>query len=259
MLARKSLFLIPNFFTTLTLFFGFLSITLSQQGAFNDAALCVCSALITDLMDGLLARLTKTQSGFGEEYDSLADLIAFGVAPAVMVWHYAIDHGTSLAPNMFWLVSFLYVFAIAARLARFNSMQQNKDLQYFRGLPSPAAGALICCLVLLSDRVFGARWPVDLTLLLMVIFVSLCVVSTFAYPSLKRVDFYQGRPVLISLLIVLLAMFVIFDPLLSGMILLLVYLFMGPVISILRANFRYSLKTLTFVRWGRVIERLRKR
>ncbi|MDA9832510.1 CDP-diacylglycerol--serine O-phosphatidyltransferase [Gammaproteobacteria bacterium] len=254
--VKKGLYLVPNFFTTLTLFFGFLSLAYSQKGDINVAVSCVCLAMVSDFMDGLIARLTNTQSEFGQEYDSLADMLAFGVAPASLAWHYAILKG--LAQEPFWLITFVYLFAITARLARFNALKQFSDTQFFRGLPSPAAAGLVCSVVLTCFK-YDPSLPLELLLTGVLILTSLCVVSNMAYPSLKRSDLLQRRPVLIFALILLLAFVSMVDPLLALLGTLGTYALSGPLISTIHLYFNLPLKKMVFQRWGRVIVGIKKR
>ncbi len=254
--VRKGLYLVPNFFTTLTLFFGFLSLAYSQKGDIHMAVICVCFAMVFDFMDGLIARLTNTQSEFGQDYDSLADMLAFGVAPASLAWHYAQSKGLPQEP--FWMITFVYLFAITARLARFNALKQYADTQFFRGLPSPAAAGFVCAVVLACSH-YDPQLPLDLFLTLVLILTSVCVVSNMAYPSLKRSDFLQRRPVLVMTLVMVLGIVFMVDPLRGLLGILGVYVLSGPMISIFYLYFKFPLKTLVFQRWGRAIIRMKKR
>jgi|TARA_Y200000002_G_scaffold160419_1_gene132576 CDP-diacylglycerol--serine O-phosphatidyltransferase len=254
-LVQKSIYLVPNFFTSLTLFFGFLSLANSQTGSIYIAAICIYVAMITDLMDGLIARLTNTQTVFGQEYDSLADMLAFGVAPASLVWHYALR--VSPTDSLLWLMTFLYVMAITARLARFNAMQQYADTQYFRGLPSPAAGGFVCSVVIFCHR-YSPEYTVTLFLNILLLLTSICVVSNMCYPSLKNNDFIQRRPILISLLLSTCLLLSVADPLVVLVTLFSTYVLAGPVVSFFRVYFRFSLKKMAIARWGKVLNHLRR-
>lgn len=252
LLAKKGMFLVPNFFTTLTLFFGFLSLAYSQRGDIYIAASCVYVAMVSDFMDGLLARVTNTQTEFGQEYDSLADMLAFGVAPASLAWHYSMLVGAQNEP--FWLVTFVYVFSIAARLARFNALKQYSDTQFFRGLPSPAAAGLVCVIVLTCYQ-YSPAFETEVMMMSALIFISLCVVSNMGYPSLKKNDFLQKRPVLISVLLLVFFLVVLFDPLVSVLIVMSLYALTGPMITFFRLYLKLPMKLMAIARWGRVIRK----
>jgi len=136
---RRSIYLLPNAFTTANLFAGFYAIVQAMNGQFDTAAIAIFVAMIFDSMDGRVARLTNTQSAFGEQYDSLADMCSFGIAPALVMYEWALhDLG-----RWGWLAAFVYVVGAALRLARFNATIQTTDKRFFQGLPSPAAAALV--------------------------------------------------------------------------------------------------------------------
>ena len=136
---RRSIYLLPNAFTTANLFAGFYAVVQAMQGRYEVAAIAIFLAMVFDGMDGRVARLTHTQSAFGEQYDSLADMISFGMAPALVMYVWALqDLG-----RWGWLAAFVYVVGAALRLARFNTNLAVVDKRFFQGLPSPAAAALM--------------------------------------------------------------------------------------------------------------------
>src|SRR6266853_3522622 len=144
---RRGIFLLPNLLTTAALFAGFYAIVQAMNGRFDQAAVAIFVAMVLDGLDGRVARLTKTQSAFGAEYDSLSDMVSFGAAPALVVYEWSLRSMGKLG----WIAAFIYVAGAALRLARFNTMLEVADKRYFTGLPSPAAAALVAGLVWIVD------------------------------------------------------------------------------------------------------------
>src|SRR6266705_3935341 len=142
-LRRRGIYLLPNLFTTAALFAGFYAIVQAMNGRFDQSAVAIFVAMVLDGLDGRVARLTKTQSAFGAEYDSLSDMVSFGAAPALVVYEWALRSMGKLG----WIAAFVYVAGAALRLARFNTMLEVADKRWFTGLPSPAAAALVAGLV----------------------------------------------------------------------------------------------------------------
>ena len=146
-LRSKGIYLLPNAFTTAALFSGFFAIVNAMNDQFQVAAIAIFASLVLDGMDGRVARMTNTQSAFGEQYDSLADMVSFGVAPALVAYEWALkDLG-----KWGWLAAFTYCAGAALRLARFNVNTGVVDKKFFQGLPSPAAGSLIAGFIWLAD------------------------------------------------------------------------------------------------------------
>lgn len=143
---RRSVYLLPNAFTTANLFAGFYAIVQAMNGKFEVAAIAIFAAMVLDAMDGRVARMTNTQSSFGEQYDSMSDIVSFGVAPALVMYEYLLqDIG-----RWGWIAAFIYVAGAAIRLARFNTNIAVVDSRFFQGLPSPSAAALVAGFVWLS-------------------------------------------------------------------------------------------------------------
>ncbi|MCA1580039.1 MAG: CDP-diacylglycerol--serine O-phosphatidyltransferase [Acidobacteria bacterium] len=185
----RGLFVLPTLFTVGNLFCGYLSLWSSINGTFERAALLIILAAILDMLDGRIARLTNSASEFGEEYDSLADLVSFGVAPAILVysWGLADFHRLGLA------VSFFFVVCGSMRLARFNIQTKIADKKYFVGLPIPAAAGTVCTLVLATPEPLVDR--VWMTGVLIVTFLlSYLMISTIKYRSFKDLDLRRRRP-----------------------------------------------------------------
>src|ERR1700692_4843861 len=136
-IRRRGIYLIPNLLTTAALFARFYAIVQAMNGRFDRAAIAVFTAMVLDGLDGRVARLTKTQSAFGAEYDSLSDMVSFGAAPALIIYEWALKGMGKLG----WIAAFVYVAGAALRLARFNTMLEVADKHWFTGMPSPAAAA----------------------------------------------------------------------------------------------------------------------
>lgn len=183
---QRGIYLLPNLLTTAALFSGFYSIVAAMQGQFESAAIAIFIAMIADTLDGRVARLTNTQSAFGAEYDSLSDMVSFGLAPAMLVFNWSLHSLGKLG----WLAAFIYVAATALRLARFNT--QVSDKYYFQGLPCPSAAAMLASSVWIgaSYEVAGSMMVVPLAVL--TIIAGSLMVSTIRYSSFKSVDF-KGR------------------------------------------------------------------
>jgi len=194
----RGLFLLPTLFTVGNLFCGYLSIWQSIRGTFETAALLIIAAAVLDMLDGRIARLTNTSSRFGEEYDSLADLVSFGVAPAVLAYSW----GLSDFHRLGWMASFLFVVCGSMRLARFNIQAKIVDKRYFVGFPIPAAAGTIAALVLATTEPLVDRyWMAGL--LVLTIVLSYLMISTIRYRSFKDLDLRRRRPIWILPLIAL--------------------------------------------------------
>src|SRR5690554_7113870 len=151
---RRSIYLLPNAFTTANLFAGFYAVVQAMNGRFDIAAIAIFLAMAFDGMDGRVARLTNTQSAFGEQYDSLADVVSFGMAPALVMYVWALQG----LGRWGWLAAFVYVAGAALRLARFNTNIGVVDKRFFQGLPSPAAAALVAGLVWIVTDLRESKW-----------------------------------------------------------------------------------------------------
>ncbi|MCX8071278.1 MAG: CDP-diacylglycerol--serine O-phosphatidyltransferase [Candidatus Binatia bacterium] len=206
---RKGVYLLPNLLTTGGLFAGFYSIVASLHGEFQVAAVAILIANIFDALDGRVARLTRTSTRFGIEYDSLADLVAFGVAPAMLIYCWALEPWGSWG----WLAAALYLTCAALRLARFNVQFDSVEKRHFLGLPSPAAAEAIAATVLLFYR-FGAYGPTDKHLLLLLVTYGLAalMVSTLPYFSFKETDLLRRQPFWTLLVAILLIKLLIAEP-----------------------------------------------
>lgn len=226
---RRGIYLLPNLFTTASLFSGFYAIVAGTNGDFAYAAIAIFVSMILDGLDGRVARMTNTQSKFGEEYDSLADMVAFGVAPGLVAFFWALnDMGT-----FGWAVTFIYVAGAALRLARFNTQIGSTDKKYFVGLPSPSAAAVVAGLVWCFDSFDVDGWLQALTVLI-VGGVGLLMVSNVLYYSFKDFDL-KGRVPFVAILAVVLGFVVVAqDPGTVLFAVFLVYMLSGVVFALLR-------------------------
>jgi len=219
-LRSKGIYLLPNLFTTGALFFGFYAVVASMNGHFEKAAIAIFVAMILDGLDGRVARLTNTQSEFGAEYDSLADMVSFGVAPALVAFSWSLQ---SLG-QAGWIAAFIYVAGAALRLARFNTQVDTADKNYFTGLASPAAAAIVAGTVWALSE-YGVTGPdVAVLMSLVVGAAGILMVSNVQYHSFKGLDLKGKVPFVAMLAVVAVFAVVSIDP---PLILLAVFLAYG--------------------------------
>lgn len=225
---RRSIYLLPNAFTTAALFAGFYAVVQAMNGRFELAAIAIFAALVLDGMDGRVARLTNTQSAFGEQYDSLSDMTSFGVAPALVAYEFAMND----LGRWGWLAAFVYVAGAALRLARFNSTIATVDKRFFQGLPSPAAAALVAGFVWLVQDARITIEPVLLAWMMfgLTLYGGIAMVTNAPFYSGK--NFALGRSVPFWALLALVATFVFVssDPPLVLFALFVIYGLSGWVI-----------------------------
>lgn len=226
---RRGIYLLPSLFTTGNLFFGYASVIATLGGDFRLAAVAVLIGAVLDVLDGRIARMTNSQTEFGNVYDSLADLVTFGIAPAALMYAW----GVSDLGRFGWLVGFVYVACTATRLARFSVQTGSGDYRYFVGLPSPAAATSLAALAFFSPEPVTSRIAMTGVLALVVI-VSVLMVSKVRYHSIKSVDLRQRQPyplvVLVALAIALFAL----DPQFVFLFLASVYVASGPIDRLVR-------------------------
>jgi CDP-diacylglycerol--serine O-phosphatidyltransferase len=205
---KKGIYVLPNLFTTANLFCGFYSIIASVKGIFEMAAVPILIAIVLDGLDGRIARMTNTTSKFGAEYDSLADVIAFGVAPSLLVYNWAL-YGFG---KWGWIISFLFVLCGALRLARFNVQVGIIESKVFNGLPIPAAAAVVATGVLFYFFLGGTGRYSNFIVLFAVAALSLLMVSSIKYYSFKDLNFFSRKPFTSFFLIVIIFVIVIAEP-----------------------------------------------
>lgn len=207
---RRSIYLLPNAFTTANLFAGFYAVVQAMNGRFEVAAIAIFLAMVFDSMDGRVARLTNTQSAFGEQYDSLADMISFGMAPALVMYEWSLQG----LGRWGWLAAFVYVVGAALRLARFNANIGVVDKQFFQGLPSPAAAALVAGYVWLSvDNKFSfVDGILSWSAFGLTVYAGIAMVSNAPFFSGKTFALGRSVPFWVMLLVVAVFVFVSSDP-----------------------------------------------
>lgn len=212
---HRGIYLLPNLFTTAALFSGFYAIVAAMSGRFEAAAIAIYIAMVFDGLDGRVARLTHTTSDFGAEYDSLADIVSFGVAPALIMYEWALASMAGLGwvpAKLGWLAAFFYVAATALRLARFNTQLGLADKRFFVGLACPSAAAIMAGLVWVGAdiEVPGNR------LVWLAFFITIgtgaLMVSNILYYSFKQIDLKGRVPFVVVLVPVLLIVFAALDP-----------------------------------------------
>ena len=192
---RKGIYILPNLFTLAALFGGFYAIVMAMNGRFEQAVIGVFSAMVLDSLDGRVARMTHTQSAFGEQMDSLSDMVSFGAAPALIVYEWALK-GLGKAG---WIAAFVYCACAALRLARFNTNIGVVDKRFFQGLPSPAAAALVTGFIwIMDDAGFreGVRdipW-LDWTTFAITLYAGLTMVTNVPFYSFKDITFRRSVP-----------------------------------------------------------------
>ncbi|MFN8544590.1 MAG: CDP-diacylglycerol--serine O-phosphatidyltransferase [Candidatus Binatia bacterium] len=228
---RNGVYLLPNLVTTAGLFAGFYSIILTQKGQYRQAAIMILLAQVADMLDGRIARLTRTASSFGVQYDSLADLIAFGVAPAILLYRWALGQWGQWG----WLAASLYVTAGALRLARFNVQVGTVEKRHFLGLPIPAAADVIATTVLLYYRLGFLGDPnKHLTMLLVTFGVAGLMVSEVRYFSFKDIRLHHRHPFSVLIGLIFLAAVTIGAPEVMLFLGTVTYALSGPVGRIAR-------------------------
>ncbi len=226
---HRGIYLLPNLFTTAALFSGFYAIVAAMQSRFEAAAIAIFVAMLLDGLDGRVARMTNTQSDFGAEYDSLSDMVSFGLAPALVIYQWALS-GLGKAG---WLAAFIYTAGAALRLARFNTQVGIADKRYFQGLASPAAAAIVAGMVWVGNNYGLQGTAINLTALIVTLLAGLLMVSNVRYHSFKGLNLKDKVPFVSILLIVLLIVLVSYDPpvvLFSGFLL---YALSGPIWTLL--------------------------
>jgi CDP-diacylglycerol--serine O-phosphatidyltransferase len=233
---RRGIYLLPNLFTTAALFAGFYGILAANAGRFEAAALGIFAAMILDGADGRIARMTNTQTDFGAEYDSLSDMVAFGVAPALVAYEWALGDIGKLG----WLAAFVYTAGAALRLARFNTQIGVADKHYFQGLPSPSAAAIIAGSVWIGVDNGIAGSTVSLLVGLLTAGAGLLMVSNFRYHSFKALDLHGRVPFVVIVVIMLGFALVVLDPPIALFALFLGYAISGPAFTLVRLRQRRS-------------------
>jgi CDP-diacylglycerol---serine O-phosphatidyltransferase len=223
--VKKGIYVLPNLFTTASLFAGFYSIIASLQEKFTLAAAAILASLVLDGLDGRIARMTNTTSKFGAEYDSLADLVAFGVAPSLLAYIWAM----SFYGRWGWIAAFMFVLGGALRLARFNIQIGIIESKVFNGLPIPAAAAFVATTVLFFDYVGVEGKFHNPYMLFFVVILSLLMVSNIKYYSGKNMKLFARKPFMSFLLLVILLIVIVAEREIMPFVLMMGYVISGPI------------------------------
>jgi CDP-diacylglycerol--serine O-phosphatidyltransferase len=207
-LRRKGIYILPSLFTTASLFAGFYAIVQAMNGAFEYAPVAIFISMVLDALDGRVARLTHTESEFGTQYDSLVDMVAFGVAPALIMYEWALSSMGKLG----WLAAFVYAAGAALRLARFNVQVGISDKRYFRGLPSPSAAALVMGFIWVLHSYGVPGREISILALIVTVAGGVLMVSNVRYRSFKDLDLRGRMPFVAVLAVPLIFVLVFIDP-----------------------------------------------
>lgn len=225
---KKGIYILPNLFTSASLFLGFFAIVRVMNGQFKEAAMAIIGAGICDGLDGKIARLTGTASEFGIEYDSLADLVSFGVAPGVMIYLWALKPYGKIG----WLAAFLYVICGALRLARFNVQVNTVEKSVFKGLPIPAAAGMVATTILVHYELGTGEAVKRVIIPIMTYALAYLMVSNIKYRSFKDLDLIKRKPFHTLVFLVILLTVIVAAPEVMLFILGTLYVLSGPVAAL---------------------------
>lgn len=223
--GHSGIYLLPNLLTTASLFAAFYSIVASLKGQYEIAAIAIFIGMIADGLDGRIARLTNTQSAFGAEYDSLSDMVTFGVAPSLLLYSWSLQGLGKFG----WLVAFLYTAAVALRLARFNTQLETADKRYFQGLACPPAAGVVSAFCWLCNQNEWTHVSVSIIAAILATVIAILMVSNIRYYSFKELDFKGKIPFLHVLLIVIFFVAIAANPSVVLFIGGLIYALSGPL------------------------------
>ena len=232
---KKGIYILPSLLTSLSMLAGFYSIVATLNGDFVNAAWAILVSGIFDGLDGRVARITHSTTRFGVEYDSLSDLLAFGIAPGVLMYWWALKPLGRLG----WLAGFLYVACGAIRLARFNVQVNTVESKYFQGLPIPAAAGLVATVIIFLTNFEIEPRSVQIPLLLISYLLAALMVSTVKYNSFKDLQLARRKPFNALIIVVLLIVFVVSEPRIMLFSLCFAYVLSGPttlVVHLLRKS-----------------------
>jgi CDP-diacylglycerol---serine O-phosphatidyltransferase len=231
---HQGIYLLPNLITTAALFAGFYAIIAAMRGDFENAAAAIFFAMVLDGLDGRIARMTNTSSKFGAEYDSLADMVSFGVAPALVTFSWALGELGKFG----WSAAFIYVACAALRLARFNTKIDSADKNYFTGLASPAAAAILASTVWVCHDLgwVGNDLPHELAVLIGILTatVGFLMIANFPYYSFKGIDLRHRVPFVVMIAVVLIFGLITLDPPSVLLVGSLAYALSGPVMQVVK-------------------------
>lgn len=224
----RGIYLLPNLFTTAALFSGFYAIASAISGRYETAAILIFVSLVLDGLDGRVARMTNTQSDFGAEYDSMADMISFGAAPAIVMYLWSL----SSLGQVGLIGAFVHLAGGALRLARFNTQLATQDKNYFQGLPSPAAAALLAGLVWVSEKYEYGVENLPWLVLILTVTTGLLMVSNFRYHSFKDINFKGKVPFVVMIFVMLGFAITLSNPATILCLFFFGYALSGPIVTI---------------------------
>ena len=241
---RRGIYILPNLLTTAALFAGFYAVVAAIDGHFERAAVAIFVAMLFDGLDGRVARMTHTESAFGKEYDSLSDMVSFGLAPAIVAYQWGVariaetvsesgQHAV-LWSRLGWLATFFFAASTALRLARFNARSATQDKRYFEGLPSPSGAALVASFIWLAyenslHAVLGLATAFSVTAI-----AGALMISKFAYWSFKQINWTSPVSFLYLIAVILPFVIVPIDPPFVLFTLFGVYALSGPITWLVR-------------------------
>lgn len=225
---RRGIYLLPNLFTTAALFAGFYAIVAAMHSRFEAAAVAIFIAMLLDGVDGRVARLTNTQTDFGAEYDSLSDMVSFGLAPALVIYQWALSDMGKLG----WLAAFIYAATTALRLARFNTQVGIADKRYFQGLASPSAAAIVAGMVWLGETYQLGNIVINYLAWGITILVGLLMVSNIRYYSFKTLNLRDKVPFIAIPVAVLIIVLITSNPPVVLFSVFFLYALSGPILTL---------------------------
>jgi CDP-diacylglycerol--serine O-phosphatidyltransferase len=240
---RRGIYILPNLLTTGNLLCGFWSIISVFQERFYLAAVAILLAGVFDVFDGKVAKLSGATSKFGMQYDSLADLISFGIAPALLAFSWALRPYGKFG----WLAAFLFVACGAIRLARYNVMASSGETKYFKGLPIPVAASMIAFTILLYFQLIETGWVKDIVILVMIYILAFLMVSNIRYFSFKELNLAKRKPFSIFIFVVLSLIVIVMEPVVVLFAFVLFYVFSGPVSMVLAWRKKRALRKMDLV------------
>ena len=240
---RRGIYILPNLLTTGNLLCGFWAIISVFQERFYFAAVAILLAAVFDVFDGKVAKLSGATSKFGMQYDSLADLVSFGIAPALLAFSWALRPYGKFG----WLAAFLFVACGAIRLARFNVLASTGETKYFKGLPIPVAAAMIAFTILLYFQLIETDLIKDIVILVMIYILAFLMVSNIRYFSFKELNLAKRKPFSIFIFVVLSLVVIVMEPVVVLFASVLLYVFSGPVSMVLAWRKKKTLRKTDLV------------
>lgn len=239
-IRHRGIYLLPNLFTVAALFAGFYAIVAATKDHFETSAIAIFVGILLDSLDGRIARLTGSQSEFGAQMDSLSDMICFGVAPALVLYIWSLW----VMGKPGWLAAFFYTTCTALRLARFSAQSQSTNKRYFQGLATPAAAGLVASMIWVCVRFDIDGKDITLWMTIVAIILGMFKVSTIRYRSFKDIDLRNKVPFITVLVIVLVLVFISFDPPTVLLGIFFIYVCSGPVMTLWQLQKRRKIKRL---------------